>query len=149
MFSKIKKVLVSLALASSLALAPMNVSAAGTLTQDSSNATTSANYRAIDHAYSVEIPDSVDFTSDDLEEPINIEVKDSLVGHKIKVTPSFTPNTGVAATIAFTGGSVTIEGKNSSSITATLTPTGLAADDYVTSTEIGKIGYVVEPIEIT
>ena len=140
MFSKFKKVLFSLALASSLALAPMNVSA-GNLTDTNQDFQTTANYQHIDHIYSVTVPDRVDFTSDALTQNMDIKVTDDLYNHSITVTPTFTANANVDASITFAESSVTITGKNSSSIAATLDNSKLAADSYLTSSEIGKISY--------
>jgi len=148
MFSKFKKVLVSLALASSLALAPMNVSA-GTLTQDSSDAETDTNYRFIDHAYSVTVPDSIDFTSDAKSQILTITATDNLVDHKITVTPSFTAIDGVTASIGFVNTYVEFTTASQATITATLDDSGITnKDNYVNSTKIGKITYDVETEEL-
>ena len=126
----------------------MNVSA-GSLTDENSSFQTPASYQYIDNTYSVTVPDKVDFTSDALEQDVTIVVAEELYNHSITVTPAFTANTGVSATIDFADSSVTITGKNQATIKASLDNSNLDANSYLTSSEIGKISYTVTTTELT
>ena len=153
MCSKIKKVLVSLALASSLALAPMNVSAVN-LTQSDSKGSTTVKYQNVESSrkvaeakYTVEVPDSIAFTSETLEQDLIVKVKEAVDNKDIQVTPRFEANEGVTADIAFNEKSVTISGVTSATITASLDDANLSKDDYKDSTEIGQIKYGIDLID--
>lgn len=96
MCSKIKKVLVSLALASSLALAPMNVSAENpVLTQSNQTATTEVLVTGSQLAvrYVVEVPEKVTIDLDnrvcDTTSVKLVDAEDFANNQVLKITPSF------------------------------------------------------------
>lgn len=106
MSGKIKKVLVSLTLASILAIAPMNVSAENPkITNNGPKAQTSVNYvkgdlikgaalkkAAVSADYVIEVPESISFSESKLEENMDLKLLNNDVKKDITVTPSFAPN---------------------------------------------------------
>lgn len=113
MFSKFKKVLVSLALASSLALAPMNVSAANDpvlkgidgANNNSSNVFTVVNYSS--SKFAVEVPESILFSASNLEIDMPIKLKFNSTGKTVAVKPTFNADEDYSSSITkgvtFTG----------------------------------------------
>ena len=95
MFSKFKKVLVSLALASSLALAPMNVSAAKEITQSDRSANTAVYVKGhqLLTKYKVTIPQNVTINLDDAScDDLNLtltQADDFESGKVLQIKPTF------------------------------------------------------------
>jgi len=121
MFSKFKKVLVSLALASSLALAPMNVSAANdpvlkgidSANNNSSNVFTAVNYSS--SKFAVEVPESILFSASNLEIDMPIKLKFNSTGKTVAVKPAFEKDKDYTSSISK---GVTFEGYNAKSSSA-------------------------------
>lgn len=168
MFSKFKKVLVSLALASSLALAPMNVSAVN-LTNEDSKGTTEVTYQKDDSSkksaavasYTLEVPESISFSESKLEENMDLKLLNNDVKKDITVTPLFAPNNEKYSNLkksdlSFKESSATFKSDAAlgsvQKIKATLTEDGknaIEADIGEDSGEavVGQINYIVELAE--
>ncbi len=167
MLSKIKKVLVSLALAASLALAPMNVSAA-TLTKDSKGSTkvtyqkeAALKKAAADADYMVEVPESISFSANKLEEEMELKLLNNDVKKEITITPSFAPDKEIytdldESHLVFEESSATFKSdadlESVQKINARLTENGkeaieTAMDENSGEVVIGQINYAVELAE--
>ncbi len=149
MFSKIKKVLFSLALASSLALAPMNVSATNPqLTEQDQSGSTQVFYKKAEpqFTYKVEVPDKIEFTSENDTQDVTISLVETSDSNKnINVTPAFEASDSYSnVTISFTDASVTVAKVGDSKKTvATLSDGSNELGEIVDSTEIGTIAYAI------
>ncbi len=148
MFSKIKEVLVSLTLATSLALAPMNVSTANLqLTDQDQTGKTKVLYKEMELTgitYTVEVPEQIEFTSKKMSTLVSIRVtQTSNPRATIVITPTFEAGkTYSKVSMSFYGSKVAIYGVTTGSTKATLSDdSNELNEDKTTSTEIGTIKY--------